>query len=60
MQYIGRVDVLKSPQYLVHKVADVICTEPLSLQELVKIGLHQCLHHIAEVRVKDTPSLAGP
>lgn len=48
MQYIGRVNVLESPQYLVDKVADVICTQPLSFEQFVQVGLHQCLHHVAD------------
>lgn len=48
MQYVGRVNVLESPQYLVDKVADVICTQPLSFEQFVQVSLHQCLHHVTD------------
>ena len=47
MEDIGRVDVLESSQYLVHKVADVVGTEPLGLEQFVQVCLHQCLHHVS-------------
>lgn len=46
MQHIGRVNVLEAAQDLVQEIADVIVAQPLRLQQLVQIGLHQALHDV--------------
>ena len=40
------MDVLKATQYLINKVSYVIVAEALVLEQLVKIGLHKCLHDV--------------
>lgn len=47
MQHVGRVDVLEAPQDLVQEVADVVVAQPLGLEQLVKVRLHQGLHDVA-------------
>ena len=46
MEDICRVDVLEAPQDLVEEVADVITTQALCFQQLVKVCLHKKLHDI--------------
>lgn len=56
MQNIRRVDVLKPSQDLVYKVTNVVFTETLGLEELVKVGFHQGLHYVACGRQGNTNS----
>ena len=46
MQYIGRMDVLESSQYLVHKITDMVCAQLLGLEQFMKVSLHQSLYHV--------------
>ena len=47
MQHVGRVDVLESPQDLVHKVLDVVDGQRLfAVNNAVQVRLHQVLHYI--------------
>lgn len=48
MQHVGRVDVLEASQDLVEEVANMVVAQPLALQQLVQVRLHQCLHNVAE------------
>lgn len=48
VQHVGRVDVLQASQDLVEEVADVVVAQPLGLQQLVEVRLHQSLHDVAE------------
>lgn len=41
------MDVLEASQDLVEKVTDVVIAQPLDLQQLVKVRLHQGLHDVA-------------
>ena len=43
MKHIGRMNVLKTAQYLVEEVADVVCRQLLGPQQLVQVCLHQAL-----------------
>lgn len=47
MQHVGGVDVLQASQDLVEEVADVVVAQPLGLQQLVQVRLHQSLHDVA-------------
>lgn len=47
VQHVGRVDVLEASQDLVQEVADVVVAQPLALQQLVQVRLHQGLHDVA-------------
>lgn len=47
MQHVGRVDVLEASEDLVEEVADVVVAQPLGLQQLVQIRLHQSLNDVA-------------
>ena len=40
------MNVLESAQYLVQKVADVLITDRLCLQQLVQVRLHETLHNV--------------
>lgn len=40
------MDVLEPTQNLVHKVSYVIIAETLVLEQLVKVGLHECLYDV--------------
>ena len=46
VENIGRVDVLESPENLIKKVADVVITESLGLEQLVEVSLHQALDNV--------------
>ena len=46
MEYICTVNVLEPSEDLVCEVADVVVAEVLSLQELIEVSLHQCLHNV--------------
>ena len=46
MQHIGRMDVLESSGNLVHEVSYVVLAQSLSLEKLVKVGLHESLHYV--------------
>ena len=46
MEDIGRVDVLEAPENLVEKVANVVITESLGLEQLVEVSLHQALDNV--------------
>ena len=50
VQDISRVDVLEPTQDLVHKIPNMVSAEPLCLEQLVQISLHQSLHHVSVVR----------
>ena len=43
---VGGVNVLEAAQYLIEKIADVIIAQPLGLQQLVEVGLHQTLDDV--------------
>ena len=47
VQHVGRVDVLEASQDLVEEIADVVVAQPLSLQQLVQVRLHQSLNDVA-------------
>ena len=53
MKHIGRMDILQASQYLIQEIADMIITQMLSLQQLIKVGLHQRLHYITIDLVKE-------
>ena len=46
MEDIGRVDILEAPENLVEKVANVVITESLGLEQLVEVSLHQALDNV--------------
>jgi len=46
MKNVRRVNVLQTTEDLVQEVADVVVTQLLSLQQLVKVGLHQALNNV--------------
>ena len=46
VEHVGGVDVLEASQYLVEKIADVIIAQPLGLQQLVEVRLHQALDDV--------------
>ena len=41
------MNVLEASQDLVEEVADVVVAQPLALQQLVQVRLHQGLHDVA-------------
>ena len=43
---IGRVNVLEAPENLVEKVANMVITESLGLEQLVEVCLHQALDNV--------------
>ena len=43
---VGRVDVLEAPEDLVEEVADVVIAQPLGLEQLVEIRLHETLDDV--------------
>lgn len=47
VQHVGRVNVLEASQDLVEEVAHMVIAQPLSLQQLVEVCLHQSLHDVA-------------
>jgi len=47
VQHVGRVNVLEASQDLVEEIADVVVAQPLGLQQLVQVRLHQGLHDVA-------------
>lgn len=47
VQHVGRVNVLETSQDLVEEIADVVVAQPLALQQLVQVCLHQSLHDVA-------------
>ena len=53
MKHIGRMNILQASQYLIQEIADMIITQMLSLQQLIKVGLHQRLHYITNDLVKE-------
>ena len=40
------MDVLETTQDLIDKVSYVIIAKPLVLEQLVKVGLHECLYDV--------------
>ena len=56
MEDVGRVDVLEAPEDLVEEVADVVIAQPLGLEKLVEVGLHEALH---DVDVAETLDVDG-
>lgn len=48
VQHVGGVNVLEASQDLVEEIADVVIAQPLALQQLVQVCLHQSLHNVAE------------
>ena len=46
VENIGGVDVLETTEDLVEEVADVVVTQPLRLQQLVEVSLHQALDDV--------------
>ena len=40
------MDVLETTEDLIEKVADVVVAEPLSLEQLVKVSLHETLDNV--------------
>ena len=46
VENIGRVDVLETTEDLVEEVADVVVAQPLRLQQLVEISLHEALDDV--------------
>ena len=46
MEDIGRVDVLEAPENLIEEVADVVIAQPLRLEQLVEISLHETLDDV--------------
>ena len=46
VENIGGVDVLETTEDLVEEVADVVVTQPLRLQQLVEVSLHQTLDDV--------------
>ena len=54
---VGRVDVLESPENLIEEVADVVIAQPLRLEQLVEISLHETLD---DVHVLHCVHGAGP
>ena len=53
------MNVLESSQDLIEKIADMIITEVLCLQQFVQICLHECLDDIAGPCVKVTTLLCA-
>ena len=45
------MDILETTQYLVDKVANVIISKSLVLEEFVKISFHECLNDIDVLHV---------
>ena len=43
---VGGVDVLEAAQYLIEKIADVVIAQPLGLEQLVEIRLHETLDDV--------------
>lgn len=50
VQHISGVNVLEAAQDLIQEVADMVIAQPLALQQLVQVCLHQSLHDVAEGR----------
>lgn len=49
VQHIGRVDVLQTPEELVHEEPGVALRQKAPLQQLAQVGLHVLLHYVDRV-----------
>lgn len=46
MKHIRRMNVLEATQDLIQKVAHMLVTDRLGLEQLMQVSLHQALHNV--------------